>query len=49
MKDPNKLFNTRLDSTVARGIDYREEDKIDEAGLKELIAEAVRVNKAKAR
>jgi hypothetical protein len=46
MKDPKKLFNTRLDSTVARGIDYAEADKVDEAGLKALIVEAVRVNEA---
>jgi hypothetical protein len=44
MKDPKKQFNTRLESTVARGIDYAAEDSIDEPGLKALIVEAVRVN-----
>lgn len=44
MKDPNKLFNTRLDSSIARGIDYAAEDKVDTAGLATLIKEAVRVN-----
>jgi hypothetical protein len=49
MKDAKKIFNTRLDSSVARGIDYAEEDKINEPGLKALIQEAVRVNKAKSK
>lgn len=48
MKDPKKLFNTRLDSKTVRAIDFSEEDKIDEAALKALILEAVRVNKSKA-
>jgi hypothetical protein len=46
MKDPKKLFNTRLDSSIARGIDYAPDDKINEAGLKALIKEAMRVNVA---
>jgi hypothetical protein len=46
MKDPKKLFNTRLDSSVARGIDYGADDKVNEAGLKALIKEAMRVNAA---
>jgi hypothetical protein len=47
MKDPKKLFNTRLDSKTVRAIDFYEEDKVNEAALKALIREAVRVNTAK--
>jgi hypothetical protein len=47
MKDPKKLFNTRLDGKTVRAIDFYEEDKVNEAALKALIREAVRVNTAK--
>ena len=49
MKDVKKLFNTRLDSNSVRAIDYRKDDPIDEAALKALILEAVRLNAVKAR
>ena len=49
VKDPKKLFNTRLDSNSVRAIDFREADKVDEAALKALILEAVRLNTSKAR
>jgi hypothetical protein len=49
MKDPKKLFNTRLDSKTVRAIDFHEDDTVDEAALKALILEAVRLNKPKAR
>ncbi len=48
MKDPNKLFNTRLTSNTVRAIDFREVDALDEAALKALILEAVRLNALKA-
>ena len=48
MKDPHKLFNTRLDSKTARAIDFHEGDTINEAALKALIREAVGLNKSKA-
>ena len=48
MKNPNKLFNTRLDSKTVRAIDFHEGDAIDEAALKKLILEAVGLNKSKA-
>ncbi len=48
MKDPHKLFNTRLDSKTARAIDFHEGDTINEAALKALIPEAVGLNKSKA-
>ena len=48
MKDPQKLFNTRLDSKTVRAIDFHESDAINEAALKALILEAVGLNKSKA-
>lgn len=47
IKDPKKLFNTRLDSNSVRAIDFHEDDVVDEAALKALIAAAVEVNKRK--
>jgi len=44
MKDPKKLFNTRLDSKTVRAIDFHEDAAIDEAALKALINDAVRLN-----
>jgi len=43
-KDPKKLFNTRLESKTVRAIDFYEVDTVDEAALKELILEAVKLN-----
>lgn len=44
MKDPKNLFNTRLDSNTVRAIDFYAGDAVDEAALKALIREAVRLN-----
>jgi len=49
MKDPQKLFNTRLDSKTVRAIDFHEGDTINEAALKALMLEAVGLNKSKAK
>ena len=49
MKDPKKLFNTRLDSKTVRAIDFFEDDAVDEAALKALIREAVKLNTSKVR
>jgi hypothetical protein len=49
MKDPKKLFNTRLDSKTVRAIDFHEGDTVDEAALKALILEAVGLNTSKER
>jgi hypothetical protein len=49
MKDPKKLFNTRLDSNTVRAIDVHEGDRIDESALKALILEAVKLNMTKVR
>ncbi len=47
IKDPLKLFNTRLDSKTVRAIDFYEDEKVDEAALKKLILEGVRLNMQK--
>lgn len=47
MKDPKKLFNTRLDSKTVRAIDFHEDDIVSESALKSLILEAVRLNTIK--
>ncbi|HVZ12477.1 MAG TPA: DUF1801 domain-containing protein [Patescibacteria group bacterium] len=44
IKDPKKLFNTRLDSKSVRAIDFSENDAINEVSLKELIRETVAMN-----
>ena len=44
MKDPKKLFNARLDSKTVRAIDFHEGGAVDEAALKALILDAVRLN-----
>jgi hypothetical protein len=49
MKDPKKLFNTRLESKTVRAIDFHEDDALDEAALDVLILEAVKLNTQKAR
>ena len=44
LKDPTKLFNTRLDSKTVRAIDFHQGATIAEAALKALILEAVGLN-----
>jgi len=45
IKDPKKLFNTRLDSKTVRAIDLFEADTINEAALKAIIVDAVKLNR----
>ena len=49
IKDPEKLFNTRLDSNTVRAIDIHEDDKINDIALKNLIREAVSLNQTSAK
>lgn len=49
INDPKKLFNTRLDSRTVRAIDLHESDAIDDAALKAIIRDAVRLNTQKER
>jgi len=44
VKDPKRLFNTRLESKTVRAIDFHEGNDIDEPALKELIRAAVDQN-----
>jgi hypothetical protein len=48
VKDPKKLFNTRLDSKTTRAIDVREGEAVDAAAFAALIRDAVRLNVSKA-
>src|SRR6267378_799816 len=44
LNDPSGLFNSSLDGKVRRAIDIKEDDKIDEGALKNLIRDAVALN-----
>jgi len=44
LKDPAGLFNSSLEGNVRRAIDIREGEKVNEAGLKELIRAAAALN-----
>jgi hypothetical protein len=45
LKDPAGLFNSGLDGKVRRAIDIKEGEEIDESALRELIREAVALNR----
>ncbi len=45
VRDPKKLFNTRLDSKTVRAIDFHDDDTVDEAGLKAIIRDAAALNR----
>ena len=44
LKDPAGLFNSSLDGNVRRAIDIREDEKVNEAALKDLVRAAVALN-----
>ena len=44
LKDPSKIFNSSLEGNTRRAIDFREDEKIDEAAFKALIRAAVALN-----
>ena len=44
LNDPSGLFNSSLDAKVRRAIDIKEDDKINEDALKDLIRQAVALN-----
>jgi hypothetical protein len=44
LEDPSRLFNSSLEGTTRRAIDFHEGDKIDEKALKALIRTAVALN-----
>src|SRR2546423_6503712 len=45
LDDPSGLFNSSLEGKVRRAIDIKERDEIDESALKNLISEAVALNR----
>ena len=47
LKDPSGLFNSSLEGSTRRAIDFREGEKIDEKALKALVRAAVTLNKSK--
>ena len=47
LKDPSGLFNASLEGNVRRAIDFHEGEKIDEKAFKNLVREAVTLNKSK--
>ncbi len=49
LPDPNKLFNTRLDSKGVRAIDFHEGAAVDAAALQALILAAMELNTSKGR
>lgn len=49
LKDSEKLFNSRLESNSIRAVDFHESDAVDEAALRALVLEAVRLNRSKGR
>ena len=44
LKDPKKLLNARLNSKTDRAIEFHEDDPINEADIRELVVEAVKLN-----
>lgn len=49
LKDPSGLFNSSLDGTTRRAIDFHEGERINEKALKTLVRAAVTLNKSKAK
>jgi hypothetical protein len=49
LDDPAGLFNSSLDGSTRRAIDFREGEKIDEEALKALVRAAVALNASRAR
>jgi hypothetical protein len=48
LKDPSGLFNSSLDGNTRRAIDFFEGEKINEKAFKNLVRDAVTLNKSKA-
>lgn len=49
VRDPQKLFNSRLESRTVRAIDVPQGASVDEAGLTAIVRAAVRLNESKAK
>jgi hypothetical protein len=48
INDPNKLFNTRLDSKTVRAIDFHQNEIVNDSALQELVRQAAALNAHKA-
>jgi hypothetical protein len=46
LDDPSGLFNSSLEGTVRRAIDISEDERLDEAALKDLVRAAVALNQS---
>jgi hypothetical protein len=46
LDDPTRLFNSRLDSSSVRAVDYFEGSPIDDEPLRQLVKQAITVNRA---
>jgi hypothetical protein len=49
LEDPSGLFNSSLEGSTRRAIDFREGEQIDEQALKALVREAVALNASRKR
>ena len=47
LQDPARLFNSSLDGNVRRAIDIHEGEDVDESALKDLVREAIALNRLK--
>jgi hypothetical protein len=47
LRDPKRLFNTRLDSKTVRAIDFHKGDTITESALRALVIDGARLNTSK--
>jgi hypothetical protein len=45
LDDPTKLFNSRLDSSAVRAIDFFEDSPVDDNALRRLVHDAVAANR----
>jgi hypothetical protein len=49
IRDPKRLFNTRLDSKTVRAVDFHKDEPVDESGLRGIVREAVALNLSNAK
>jgi len=49
LKDPGRLFNSSLEGSTRRAIDFREGEQINEKALKALIRDAVTMNRSRSK
>ena len=47
LEDPRRLFNSSLEGSTRRAIDFHEDDDVDEGALRELVRAAIIFNRSK--